>query len=66
VGNPGRKRPLGRPRHRWEGNIKMDLQFAIQSIKIKINRTIIFPVFVWVQNVVAHFEAATWAEGVRK
>jgi hypothetical protein len=21
-----RKRPLGRPRHRWEDNIKMDLQ----------------------------------------
>jgi hypothetical protein len=26
VGRPERKRPLGRPRHRWEGNIKMDLQ----------------------------------------
>jgi hypothetical protein len=26
VGKPERKRPLGRPRHRWEGNIKMDLQ----------------------------------------
>ena len=26
VGKPGGKRPLGRPRHRWEGNIKMDLQ----------------------------------------
>jgi len=25
VGKPGGKRPLGRPRHRWE-NIKMDLQ----------------------------------------
>ena len=23
---PEGKRPLGRPRHRWEGNIKMDLQ----------------------------------------
>jgi len=23
---PERKRPLGRPRPRWEGNIKMDLQ----------------------------------------
>ena len=23
---PERKRPLGRPRHRWEDNIKMDLQ----------------------------------------
>jgi hypothetical protein len=22
VGRPGRKRPLGRPRHRWEDNIK--------------------------------------------
>jgi len=26
VGRPERKRPLGRPRRRWEDNIKMDLQ----------------------------------------
>ena len=26
VGNPEGKRPLGRPRGRWEDNIKMDLQ----------------------------------------
>jgi hypothetical protein len=26
VGKPERKRPLGRPRRRWEDNIKMDLQ----------------------------------------
>jgi hypothetical protein len=26
VGNPEGKRPMGRPRHRWEDNIKMDLQ----------------------------------------
>jgi hypothetical protein len=26
VGKPERKRPLGRPRHRWEDNIKMDLE----------------------------------------
>jgi hypothetical protein len=26
VGRPEGKRPLGRPRHRWSGNIKMDLQ----------------------------------------
>jgi hypothetical protein len=25
VGGPEGKRPLGRPRHRWEDNIKMDL-----------------------------------------
>ena len=25
-GKPKGKRPLGRPRHRWEDNIKMDLQ----------------------------------------
>ena len=25
VGEPKGKRPLGRPRHRWEDNIKMDL-----------------------------------------
>jgi hypothetical protein len=26
IGKPERKRPLGRPRHRWEDNIIMDLQ----------------------------------------
>jgi hypothetical protein len=25
VGRPKGKRPLGRPRHRWEDNIKMDI-----------------------------------------
>ena len=26
VGKPERRRPLGRPRRRWMGNIRMDLQ----------------------------------------
>ena len=26
VGKPEEKRPVGRPRRRWEDNIKMDLQ----------------------------------------
>jgi hypothetical protein len=26
VGRPEGKRPLGRPRHRWEGNTEMDLR----------------------------------------
>jgi hypothetical protein len=26
TGTPTRKRPLGRPRHRWEDNIRMDLK----------------------------------------
>jgi hypothetical protein len=26
VGKPKGKRPLGRPRHRWEDNIKLDLR----------------------------------------
>jgi hypothetical protein len=29
VGKPEGKRPLGRPRHRWEDNIKMDLQKVV-------------------------------------
>jgi hypothetical protein len=28
VGKPEGKRPLGRPRHRWEYNIMMDLQMS--------------------------------------
>ena len=26
TGTPAQKRPLGRPRHRWEDNIRMDLK----------------------------------------
>jgi hypothetical protein len=26
VGKPGRMRPLGRPKNRWEDNIKMDFK----------------------------------------
>ena len=26
IGEPTGKRPLGRPRHRWEDNIRMDLK----------------------------------------
>ena len=26
MGKPEGKRPLGRPKRRWQGNIKMDLQ----------------------------------------
>ena len=26
MGKPEGKRPLGKPRHRWEDNIKIDLQ----------------------------------------
>ena len=26
MGKPGGKKPLGRPKRRWEDNIKMDLQ----------------------------------------
>jgi hypothetical protein len=33
VGRPQGKRPLGRPRRRWEDNIKMDLR------EIRIDRT---------------------------
>jgi hypothetical protein len=29
VGKPDGKRPLGRSRHRWEDNIKMDLQEVV-------------------------------------
>jgi hypothetical protein len=28
VGKPDRKRPLGRRRHRWEDNVRMDLRGA--------------------------------------
>ena len=31
MGRPGGKRPLGRPRRRWEDYIKMDLQEVEQG-----------------------------------
>jgi hypothetical protein len=33
VERPERKRPLRRPRHRWEDNIKMDLRVIIDGVK---------------------------------
>jgi hypothetical protein len=42
VGKREGKRPLGRPRHRWEGNIKMDLKevgcWDIDGIDLDRNR----------------------------
>jgi len=34
VGKHEGKRPLGRPRSRWENNIKMDLQEALWDHKL--------------------------------
>jgi hypothetical protein len=42
VGKPEGKRPLGRPRHRWEDNIKLDLQEVgcggMDWIKLAVDR----------------------------
>jgi len=32
VGKPEGKRPLGRHRHRWEDNIKIDLQEMVSGV----------------------------------
>ena len=40
VGRPARKRPLGRPRCRWEDNIKMDLKMTCDARKGWILRKI--------------------------
>ena len=32
TGTPAGKRPLGRPRCRWDDNIKMDLKVSIRGI----------------------------------
>jgi hypothetical protein len=32
VGKPERKRPLGRPRHRWEDNVKVGLQEVVCGV----------------------------------
>ena len=33
MGKPEGKRPLGRPRRRWEGNIKIDLQELVWGVR---------------------------------
>ena len=38
VGKPERKRALGRPRPRWEDNIKMDIQVVIYKSMDWINQ----------------------------
>jgi hypothetical protein len=37
VGKPEGKRPMGRPRHRWEDNIKIDLQEVGYGVGIGLN-----------------------------
>jgi hypothetical protein len=37
VGKPEGKRPVGRPRRRWEDNIKMDLQEWRNLHKVELN-----------------------------
>jgi hypothetical protein len=39
VGNPEGKRPLGRPRHRWEDNIRMDVYEVGCEVKDSIGLT---------------------------
>ena len=42
TGKPTGKRPLGRPRHRWEDNIRMDLEeIGIKAGKIRLRIGII-------------------------
>jgi hypothetical protein len=42
VGRPEGKRPLGRPRRRWEDNIKMDLRKTgingVKCIRLELDR----------------------------
>ena len=42
LGRPKGKRPLGKPRHRWEDNIQMDLQDVgcgvMDWIKLAVDR----------------------------
>jgi hypothetical protein len=38
VENPEGKRPLGRPKHRWEDNIKMDLTNRMGWIQLTQKR----------------------------
>ena len=32
TGKPTGKRPLGRPRHRWEDNVRMDLKWIVRAL----------------------------------
>jgi hypothetical protein len=37
VGNPDEKRPLGRPKHRWEDNIKIGLKEIRWGVMVYIH-----------------------------
>jgi len=37
TGKPTRKRPLGRPRHRWEDNIRMDIEEISINVGNRVN-----------------------------
>jgi hypothetical protein len=39
-GKTRKKRPLGRPRHRWEGNIKMNLKDVMKWIHVAQDRQV--------------------------
>jgi hypothetical protein len=42
MGEPEGKRPLGRPKHRWEDNIEMDLQEVGWASWLRIGRGGVF------------------------
>ena len=53
VGKPEGKSPLGRPRHRWEDNVKMDLKevgWGMDWIDLAQNRDRWQSLVSWVMN----------------
>ncbi|KAJ4445602.1 hypothetical protein ANN_12284 [Periplaneta americana] len=47
VGRPEGKMPSGRPRRRWEDNIKMDLSLLSKNLKVRMYKTAILPVVLY-------------------
>ena len=37
TGTPAGKNPLGKPRHRWEANIRMDLKKIVVNMRNSVN-----------------------------
>ncbi|KAJ4443931.1 hypothetical protein ANN_05720 [Periplaneta americana] len=62
VGRPAGKRPLGRPRRRWEDNIKMDLREVGYDGRDWVN--LAQGGFVWLRNLDSYFEGRTEVKGV--
>ena len=56
TGKPIGKRPLGRPRNRWEGNIRMDLKEMGVNTRIRLIRLRIWSDYYYYYQLLNHHQ----------